>query len=70
MISSHTSQTPALKYQRLHEFLQKIKRNQKSAEQLDNWNIKFSDELVKIEAKQMKTITVVMAVLHKSFLFL
>ncbi len=57
-LDSITKLNPNVRYDRLRRFLDTIKTNPDAKQDLDNWKISFSDDVIKVPATHMIPITV------------
>ena len=53
-----TKLNPDVRYVRLKNFLETIKNNPDVHKDLDNWQMAFSDEVIKVQATHLAPITV------------
>jgi aubergine-like protein len=54
-----TKLNPEVRYTRLRKFLDTIKKNPESQKELENWQVEFSSDVVKVNATILPTVTVV-----------
>jgi len=53
-----TKLSPEVRYTRLRKFLDTIKKTPESQKELENWQMEFSSDVVKVNATILPTVTV------------
>lgn len=66
-LDSITKLSPDIRYQRLRQFIDKITRNPDSRKDLDEWKMNFSQDVVKVDATVLPSITIAFANVHIHF---
>lgn len=66
-LDSITKLSPDIRYQRLRQFIDKITRNPDSRKDLDEWKMNFSQDVVKVDATVLPSITIAFANVYINF---